>query len=307
MNIDTANIVVIVLTMNQRNWILECLASLLTQWEPPFQVLVWDNGSQDGTVTAIQEGFPDVLTHHHPHNLEVASGRNAAAELAIKTLQPTHLLFLDSDMLLEPGFISALLKPFMEDDQVGQTQAQLRFMHDRKRLNDGGGAQINFVLWQVTPVGYNEIDRGQYDTIKPCISCGGAMMDRTEVFQQLGGFDRTFNPFGPEDLDFSLRLKKAGYKALYVPQAVAYHMVSHTFGAGYSEDYAQHKSWHWFNFMRRHASFRQKLGFGFLGAPILVSRVLIREGRRGNLGAFRGLVRGLFDFFKSSLVAEKQG
>nr|NIR25939.1 glycosyltransferase [Gammaproteobacteria bacterium] len=136
MNTNTANIVVIILTMNQRNRILECLASLLAQGKPPFHVLVWDNGSQDSTVTAIQEAFPDVLTHYHPHNLGVASGRNAAAELAIKTLHPTHLLFLDNDMLLEPGFVSALLKPFIEDDKVGQTQAKLRFMNDRERLND---------------------------------------------------------------------------------------------------------------------------------------------------------------------------
>jgi len=256
---------------------------------------------------AIQKAFPGVMTHYHPINLGVASGRNAAAELAIQTWNPTHLLFLDNDMLLERGFVGALLGPFSKDNHVGQTQAKLRFMHDKTRLNDGGGARINFSLGQITPVGYNEIDRGQYDTIQECIACGGAMMVRTNVFQQLGGFDAIFDPFGPEDLDFSLRLQKAGYAALYVPLAVAYHTVSHTFGNGYSENYARHKSRHWFLFMRRHASLGQILGFFFLGAPYLAVRVLIREGWKGNLGVFRGLFQSLLDFCKSSLLEKHAG
>jgi GT2 family glycosyltransferase len=177
-------------------------------------------------------------------------------------------------------------------------------MDDRQRLNDGGGAKINFVLWQITPVGYEEIDRGQHDRIKRCIACGGAMMVRSDLFQRLGGFDPTFDPFGPEDLDFSLRLQKAGYCALYVPQAVAYHTVSHTFGEGYSEEYARHKSRHWFTFMRRHASPIQQLGFFLLGAPYLVMRTIWREGKKGNLGALRGLVRGILDLSRHSQRTE---
>jgi GT2 family glycosyltransferase len=194
---------------------------------------------------------------------------------------------------VEPGFIRALHDPFVNNARVGQTQAKLRFMHDRGRINDGGGARINYVLWQITPVGYGQMDQGQFDQIRPCISCGGAMMVRTDVFNELDGFDMAFNPFGPEDLDFSLRLQKAGYQALFVPQAVAYHVVSHTFGSGYSEEYARHKSRHWLVFMRRHASPLQKIAFYLIGAPYLAIRVFLREAKRGNLGAVRGLLQGL--------------
>ena len=294
----TSNIVVIILTLDQQAQTLDCLSTLLAIDEPPFQVLVWDNGSQDDTADAIRRQFPTVMVHVHPENLGVAGGRNAAAQLALETFAPSHLLFLDNDMLLEPGFVGGLRRPFMDDAQVGQTQAKLRFMHDKARLNDGGGAQIDFVRWQITPVGYNELDQGQHDTRKPCISCGGAMMVRADIFQQLGGFDMTFNPFGPEDLDFSLRLQKAGYQALYAPEAVAYHTVSHTFGKGYTQEYARLKSRHWFQFMRRHASRFQQARFFLWGAPQMAVQVVIREGRRGNIGALRGLVRGVFDFLR---------
>ncbi len=303
---NQAGIAVIILTYYQRDTTLACLASLVTPRGRPHDVVVWDNGSQDSTAAALQRAYPDVLVHAHPTNLGVAAGRNAAAQLAIETLQPTHLLFLDNDMLVEPGFVEALYTPFTEDDRVGQTQAKLRFMDDPERLNDGGGARISFLRWQATPVGCGEIDRGQYDSVKECISCGGAMMVRADLFEQLGGFDPKFGPFGPEDLDFSLRLQKAGYRALYVPQAVAYHAVSHTFGQGYTEDYARHKSRHWFTLMRRHATPLQQLGFFLIGAPYLAVRVILRETTRGNLGALRGLARGILDHLRASLDTRRR-
>ena len=121
-------------------------------------------------------------------------------------------------------------------------------------------------------------------------------MVRSDVFQQLNGFDPLFGPFGPEDLDFSLRLQKAGYKAMYIPKAVGYHQVSHTYGEEYSEEYARHKSRHWLLFMSRHASIWQQVAFCLFGAPILAVKVFIRESRRGNLRAIRGLVEGILQF-----------
>lgn len=289
----SARLVVIVLTYNQQKKTLECLASLFGGQDSPFKVLVWDNGSRDETLVAVKETFPDVLTHYSQSNLGVAGGRNASAQMAIHELGATHLLFLDNDILVEPGFVGALYEPFDTDPQVGQTQAKLRFMHDHRLINDGGGAQISFVFWRVKPVGFGQVDRGQYDAPGPCISCGGAMMVRSDVFQRLDGFDPLFGPFGPEDLDFSLRLQKAGYKALYIPKAVGYHQVSHTYGEGYTEDYARHKSRHWLLFMRRHANIWQKIAFYLFGAPILAVKVFVREARRGNLRAIRGLVEGI--------------
>jgi GT2 family glycosyltransferase len=286
--------VIIILTFNQLEKTRRCLAAL-AEGEITEPVLLWDNGSEDSTAESIRAEFPYVRVHEHPANLGVASGRNAAAALARELYDPRFLLFLDNDILVEAGFVQALKRVFDDNSRLGQAQAKLRLMDDRMRLNDGGGARVNFLLWQISPVGYGELDAGQYDIVKPCICCGGAMMVRAEVFRELGGFDTLFDPFGPEDLDFSLRLQKAGYGALYVPQAVAYHKVSHTFGEGYSEEYARHKSRHWFHFMRRHASPLQQLGFFLLGAPYLAVRVAVREGSKGNLGAVRGLFRGILD------------
>ena len=295
-------VAVIMLTMNQREKTLRALASFHAITNPYFNLLLWDNGSQDGTADVVSAAFPDVLIHYHPKNIGVASGRNEAAALAIRTFHPSHLLFIDNDMVVDPSFIHELLAPFESDPHLAQTQAKLRFMNDRTRLNDGGGCRIQFWLGRTSPVGFGEVDRGQYDKPARCISCGGAMMVRADVFQELGGFDEKFSPFGPEDLDFSLRCYKAGYHALYVPQALAYHEVSHSFEGGqYTELYARNKSRHWLVFMRRHASVPEQIAFYLFGAPLAIIQMVIREGRKGNWTALRGSARGLFDSCRSLL------
>jgi hypothetical protein len=293
----------VVLTWNQREKTLRCLESLRAlEGEPP-AIVVWDNGSQDGTEAAVRARFPDVVYGRSPTNLGVASGRNAGAALAQRTVAPTHLLFLDNDIVVEPGYLRALLAPFERSERIGQAQSKLRFFDDRERLNDGGGCRIRWWKGETSPIGFGELDRGQRDRETPCIACGGSTLVRADLFQVLGGFDPKFDPVGPEDLDFSLRLRAHGYEALYVPRAVAYHEVSHSFGGGaYTEAYAQHKVRNWFAFLMRHAHPHQKLAFFAVGAPFLLARALWREARRGNLGAIRGWLRGLLEF-----AARRQG
>lgn len=292
-------IAIVMLTHNQREMTLDCLGHVFEMVGPRYDVVLWDNGSTDGTVEAVRERFPHVLAYWSPNNLGVASGRNAGAALALEQLDPTHLLFLDNDIEVEPEFVAALLDGFHEAGSVGQTQAKLRFFDDREVLNDGGGCQISFWRGTTSPVGFQEVDLGQHDRRKDCVACGGAMLTRSDVFRQLGGFDAKFDPVGPEDIDYSLRLQKEGHRALFIPEAVGYHRVSHTFGGGrYSEEYAKHKARNWFVFLRRHGPLHQQVGFFMLSAPLLVARLVVREARGGNLGAIRGMFRGLLGILK---------
>jgi GT2 family glycosyltransferase len=82
------------LTVNQREKTMRALASFRNITNPPFKLLLWDNGSQDGTIDAVREAFPEVLAHYHSTNLGVASRRNAAAALAIYLSTMTSLSIL---------------------------------------------------------------------------------------------------------------------------------------------------------------------------------------------------------------------
>jgi GT2 family glycosyltransferase len=294
---DKSRIAVIILTVNQEQQTLRCLEHLIREQDHGacFDVVLWDNGSSDGTASSVSRAHPNVVVRVSETNLGVAGGRNAAAAAARDALNPDLLLFLDNDMAVAPEFVAALAAPFfgMGGERIGQTQAKLRLAESPDRLNDGGGCRLQLWLGRSRPVGYGETDRGQFDSPARCICCGGAMMVRAPLFHELGGFDEGFNPFGPEDLDFSLRLQEAGYESWYTPDALAYHDVNHTFGAeGYSEDYARHRARHWLRLMRRHASVQDWLGFMLIGAPMIALRVLLREGPKRNFAALRGLIGG---------------
>jgi GT2 family glycosyltransferase len=295
-HLQRTTVAVIMLTLNQRESTLRALESLMPQLEPGMRVLVWDNGSTDGTVEAVQGACADVIAHHHPSNLGVASGRNAGARLMIDRFLPEYLLFLDNDLVLRPRFVRELLDTLERMHDVGQVQAKLLYLDEPSRINDGGGCRINFWLGQTDPVGFKEIDRGQCDRIAPCISGGGAMMVRAQLFDELGGFDPIFDPFGPEDLDFSLRLQARGHRALYIPASVALHAVNHTYeGGGYSASYARSKARHWLRFLGRHGTLPQRIGFFLVGAPIIAARMVLRELRKGNPGAILGSLRGVLE------------
>lgn len=288
---------VIILTINQCQQTLRCIEHLQRSRsaDAMFSITVWDNGSSDGTADAIRAADPSVTVLCSNTNLGVAGGRNAAAKAVIANESPDILLFLDNDMAVEKNFVGALTRPFSgaSGEKLGQTQAKLLLSSQPGHINDGGGCNIQFWLGRTRPVGYGEPDRGQFDEEAKCTACcGGAMAVRAELFASLDGFDEQFNPFGPEDIDFSLRLQKRGFEARYVPSATAYHDVNHTIGATYSEEYAASRSRHWLRLMRRHASLMDWLGFVFIGVPTISIRVVIREGRNGGLRVLRGLMTG---------------
>jgi GT2 family glycosyltransferase len=292
------HIAVVILTINQRKQTLRCLELLQRSRsaDSSFSITVWDNGSSDETSEAIRAADPSVTVLNSAANLGVAGGRNAAAKAVIERESPDLLLFLDNDMAVEKDFVAALTRPFSTEtgENIGQTQAKLLLSDQPGLINDGGGCNIQFWLGQTRPVGYGESDSGQFDDEKRCMACcGGAMAVRADLFASLGGFDEQFNPFGPEDIDFSLRLQKRGFEAWYIPSAVAYHDVNHTIGATYSEEYAASRSRHWLRLMRRHASALDWLGFLFVGIPAISIRVLIRERGKSSLRVLRGLFAGI--------------
>ena len=105
------------------------------------------------------------------------------------------------------------------------------------------------------------------------------MMVGVDVFMELDGRDRRFDPVGPEDLDFSLRPHRAGYHALYVPAALAYHSPSHTHPSGY-DMFTRIQQWHFFCW--RHASLIQRVGFALFGVPLLLLRSIVRGLRHSS-------------------------
>ena len=108
---------------------------------------------------------------------------------------------------------------------------------------------------------------------------GGAMMVKSEVFKQIGLLDERYFLYY-EDSDFSFRAKKAGFKLMYLPEAVVYHANGSATGVGSPlQDY----------FITRN-----RLLFGFKFAPLRTKLALLREAVRNIMVPTRRLA--LWDF-----------
>jgi GT2 family glycosyltransferase len=288
---------IVILTWNQREKTSRCLHSIADAGYDLGRVVLWDNGSQDGTDELVLSRFPSVIYHHHPTNQGVASGRNSAALLAERRLSPTHLMFLDNDMVVTRGCLELLCQPFTTDARLAQAMAKIRFMSQPKRLHSAGGQVINFALGMKGGTGYLEVDRGQHDEQRHCLPSGGATLVSKDVFFELDGFDSVFDPFGAEDTDFSYRVKAAGYRAVYVPDAVLYHDYSNKMGeGGGARSYMAARVRQWMILMRRHATPAERIAFFCGGALIGFLKVALTAAARGKAGALLGIPGGVRDY-----------
>ncbi|MEJ2320291.1 MAG: glycosyltransferase family 2 protein, partial [Gemmatimonadales bacterium] len=153
-------------------------------------------------------------------------------------------------------------------------------------IDDGGGCRVNFYTGSTQRVGSGDVDRGQYDrpAAPGAVPNTGCLLVSREVVEACKGFDTGLDPFGFEDLDFSLRAMRKGYAFRFVPESLVHHKGNMTGFGGYTAEYAKLKGRNLRRFLARHATPWQRLCFHAL-LPALALRTIVREVLRGNARA----------------------
>lgn len=285
-------VVVIILTLNQKEETLACLASFRSVRYPNFRIVLVDNASTDGTADVVAASFPAVQLVRSAVNAGVAGGRNLGLAHAAQQFPYDYALYIDNDTVVDAGFLDPLVEALEQDPRAGIAAPKLLMMGRDKVLDSAGGSQINFWTAQTNRRGYGQLDRGQYDgpEVAPCVPAGIALARRS-VLEACGGFDSAFHPYGPEDLDFSLRARDAGFSFRYVPASIVYHKGNKTGFGGYTPDYALIKGRNLRRFMARHATRAQRAFFTCI-LPLVAVGIFIRQAARGNPRAPLQLLRG---------------
>jgi len=276
-------VVIALLSWNQRDDTLRCLESLQAITYPSTRVLLVDNGSEDGTAQAIAEQFPHVRVLRNSENVGAAKGRNQAIDYALGHSVSAYILFMDNDTVVTPGFLEPLVEAHRADESVGLASAKLHKLLEPGVIDDGGGCRVNFYTGSTQRVGSGEVDRGQFDrpAAPGSVPNTGCLLVSRKVIESCEGFDTGLDPFGFEDLDFSLRAMKRGYAFRFVPESLVYHKGNMTGFGGYTEEYAKLKGRNLRRFLARHATPWQRRCFHAL-LPVLALRTVVREVVRGN-------------------------
>ena len=217
---ERSPVAVVIVTWNARDFLGDCLTSVRGLVRPPAEIVVVDNGSEDGGAEVVRRDFPEVDLVALERNTGFCSANN----LGIRRTSSPFVLVLNPDTRLEPDFVERLL-PAFDEPRVGLVAGKLlRF--DGRTL-DSAGQRLGRSR-QPKDRGYSRVDRGQFDRDEEVFGvCGAAALCRREMLDAIAGpggayFDETFFAFY-EDLDLAWRARRAGWTAVYRHRAVGYH------------------------------------------------------------------------------------
>lgn len=220
---------IVILNWNGRHHLAPCFETLRAMDYPEdrFEVVLVDNGSDDGSQREAREKHGWVRLVENERNSGFSAGCNQGTQVARDgELDPEILVFLNNDIHVDPGFLRALVAPIVRGE-CASTTAKM-FSWDGKVMNScAGGMNFHGIGIQR---GYLAEPDAIYD--EPRLSlfpCGGAMAMDAGVYFDIGGFDEEFFAYY-EDVDLGWRAWVMGHDVRYVPSAVCYHHHSSTSG-----------------------------------------------------------------------------
>jgi hypothetical protein len=219
----------VVLTWNGREDTLACLASLdRLRWDE-LTVVVVDNGSADGTHEAVRSEFPHVTAIRSEANLGFAEGNNVGIRAALDA-GCDYVLVLNNDTLVDEGLVEALVAVAERRPDAGALCPLIRYVDPPDRIWYAGARFDPRSVHNGRHTGYGEVDTGQYHSVRETgRATGAAMLVPRAVIEHVGCFDsRLF--IQVEDVEWSLRMRAAGFRILFVPDGLLWHHVAVTSG-----------------------------------------------------------------------------
>jgi len=189
---------------NSSSYVGAVIESVLVQSRPADEILVVDDGSTDGSAEVI--GRYPVRLLQHTSNQGLAAARNTAIEKA----KGDVIVFIDADAVADTDLLKVLLSGY-DAPEIGGVggqgvEANIRSLADRWRARHASQS-------------HGVVARDVEFLFGLCMSF------RIGVLREIGGFNPAFRT-NAEDMDISLRVRKAGYRLRYLPDARVYHQRS---------------------------------------------------------------------------------
>jgi GT2 family glycosyltransferase len=219
----------IVLSWNGREDTLACLRSLRELRGADTAVVCVDNGSTDGSQAAVREQHPEVDLVENGRNLGFAGGNNAGIRHALER-SAQWVVLVNNDAVLAPDAIERLRAAAAARPAAGMLAGKLFFDEPPDRIWFAGQRFWPALGYSGRPRGYGRSDAPRYRRPGPTDRAAGAFMAVSRaLIDRIGVLDDELFAY-VEDVDWSLRARRAGSEVWFVPDAVAWHRVSASTG-----------------------------------------------------------------------------
>ena len=202
MSISKPLVSIIIVNYNGLELLKKCLMSLSKIQFTNYEVILVDNNSSDNSVNYVTKNFPQIILVKLDENKGFAEPNNIGTKIA----KGDYFLFLNNDTIVEPNFVSELVKTALKDSKIGILQSLL--------LKPGGEIDSSGDFIDETGIVFNS--KKPISNDREIFSARGAcMMVQRSLFEKLGGFDEKFY-FSFEDVDLGWRERIFGYKIVVI-------------------------------------------------------------------------------------------
>lgn len=285
---------VIIINWRQPALTVECVQAVRHMTAAGVDLLLIDNGSGDGSVEHLRQALPGVPLLALPQNVGFAAAANRGLERAVGQ-DFDYALLLNNDAFPAGDMLSRLLAETAPD--VALLSPKIFYEEAPRRIWFAGGRQHPWLL-EMRDTGQGEPDGPRWAASRDVdYLLGTGLLVNLEAVGQVGWLDERFFMYY-EDLDWSIRLRQAGFRLRLVADAHLYHRVSLSAGGVDSPLHRYYLARSSVLFFRRH---------GRLGCPpaILLYRLgsaLKMVGRlalSGKLETARAYARGLVDGWRA--------
>jgi GT2 family glycosyltransferase len=223
-------VTIVIVNWNGERFIDRCLSALLAQTVIPNEIILVDNASSDGSLGIVAR-FPSVHVLPLHTNLGFARANNIAIQMSAE--ESEWIALLNPDAFPEARWLEALLSAARENSDFDVFGSKLLNAAHPSVLDGAGDAyHISGLVWRER--------HGARECARDCVPreifspCAAAALYRREALVEVGQFDGDYFCY-VEDVDLGFRLRLAGRKAMYVPDAVVHHVGSGTTGGQHSD------------------------------------------------------------------------
>ncbi|MGB9006384.1 MAG: glycosyltransferase family 2 protein [Candidatus Aminicenantales bacterium] len=233
-------VAIIILNWNNYGDTAECLKSVAHIRYPNLEIVLVDNGSRDGSATALKKEFSQYKLLSNPVNLGFAGGNNVGIEFALKA-GADYILLLNNDATVSPDFLDVLVEFGQGHEQAGILGPKVFFYNQPGKIWSMGG-YFRRAKGSMNTLGHNQPDSDRFQrNIEVDYVPGCAILIKRDVFEKIGLLDEDYFFFA-EESDFCLRAKKNGFQVFVVPASRIWHKASQALGHVYSPLYIYFRS-----------------------------------------------------------------
>jgi len=216
-----ASVAVIVVNWNGFDFSQACLESLRKVDFPDFRVVLVDNASQNQEGPRLKKTFPEIELIENSTNLGFSGGNNVGIRFALAG-GFSHILLLNNDTEVEPNFLGEMMQRFRQHPEIGVVQPLILFLKEPKKIWSAGGKWISSVGRAVTlgdrePVADFRIRKCELDWATGC-----CMLISRDALLKAGLLNEQYFAYF-EDVEWSLRFKKDGFRINLAEKAIVYH------------------------------------------------------------------------------------